>query len=67
MAKKKKQMKKYDVTFYYHTNMTVTVEAENEEEALELAELESTKECYTSQLLEGMQEDDDPDVIESED
>ena len=47
--------------------MTVTVEAENEEEALELAEWESTKECYTSQLLEGMQEDDDPDVVESDD
>ena len=26
-------MKKYDVTFYYHTSVTVTVEAENEKEA----------------------------------
>ena len=67
MAKKKKQTKKYDVTFYYHTNLTVTVEAENEKEALELAEWESTNECYTPQLLEGMQEDDDPDVVESKD
>ena len=28
-------MAKFDVTFYYHTNVTVEVEAENEEEALE--------------------------------
>lgn len=61
------EKKKYDVTFYYHTNLTVTVEAENEKEALEIAEWESTNECYTKQLLEGMQEDDDPDVVECND
>ena len=71
MAKKiiinKPQKKSYDVTFYYHTNLTVKVEAESEEEALELAEAEAMRECYTNQLLEGMQEDNDPDVVESED
>lgn len=36
-----RDMKKYEVTFYYHTNCTVEVEAENEEEALEIAEKQS--------------------------
>ena len=62
MATKKK---KFNVTFYYHTNLTVCVEASDEKEALALAEAESVKECYKNQLLEGMQEDDDPDVVES--
>ena len=61
------EKKKYNVTFYYHTNLTVSVEAESEEEALDLAEAEAMRECYTKQLLEGMQEDGSPDVVESKD
>lgn len=45
---------------YYHTNCTVEIEAENEEEALESA---YCVDC-TDQLLEGLQEDDSPDVEE---
>jgi hypothetical protein len=57
-------MAKYNVTFYYHTNCTVEVEAENETEALKKAESEVTKNEYTEQILWGLQEDDSPDVTE---
>ena len=55
-------MAKFDVTFYYHTSVTVEVEAENEEEALELAEMEVDDEKYNEQLLGNLDEDNDPDV-----
>lgn len=55
---------KYEVTFYYHTNCTVTVEAENEEEALKKAESEVCDSKYEEQIMEGLQEDDSPDVVE---
>lgn len=60
MTKKKKQP--YKVTLYFHTNLSVYVEADNEKEAIELAREKSTKHCYVSALLESMQEDADPDV-----
>lgn len=60
-------MKKYEVTFYYHSNCTVVVEAENEEEALGLAENEVCDSKYEAQIMEGLQEDDDPDVVEIND
>lgn len=63
MAKKKS----YNVTLYYHTNTTVRVEAASEQEAIELARAEVSKECYTKDLLDGMQEDSSPDVNEDED
>ena len=56
------EKKRYNVTFYYHTNLMVSVEAESEEEALALAEAECEKECYTQDLLNGLQEDSSPDV-----
>ena len=59
-------MKKYEVTFYYHTNMVVVVEAENEKQALERAQAESEKECNIPILLAGLERDDDTDIIESE-
>ncbi len=59
-------MKKFEVTLYYHTNCTVTVEAEDEDEALENAYAEVCKEEYTRQILDGLQEDDSPDVTEVE-
>lgn len=58
--------KKFDVTFYYHTNLTITVEAENEEEAKRLAEAEEDNECNVSQLLAGLQHDGATDVYEHE-
>lgn len=60
-------MKKYEVTFYYHTNCTVKVEAENEEEALAIAENKVCDPKYEAQIMEGLQEDDDPDVEEVKD
>ena len=59
-------MKLFEVTFYYHTNCTVKVEAENDREALDLAYLRVCDDKYTEQILEGLQEDDDPDVVEVE-
>lgn len=53
-------MKKYEVTLYYHTNATVVVEAENENDAIEAA----YNKVDNNELLEGMQEDDSPDVEE---
>lgn len=55
-------MAKFNVTFYYHTNVTVEVEAENEEDALEIAEMEVDDEKYNEQILGGLQEDNAPDV-----
>jgi hypothetical protein len=55
-------MAKFDVTFYYHTSVTVEVEAENEEEALELAEMEVDDEKYNEQILGNLDEDNNPDV-----
>lgn len=55
-------MAKFNVTFYYHTNVTVQVEAENEKEALEIAEMEVDDEKYNEQILGGLQEDNAPDV-----
>ena len=57
-------MKKYQVTFYYHTNITVEVEAEDEKEALRKAEIEQCDDKYTDDLLNGLQEDNSPDIEE---
>ena len=62
--KPRSEKKNYNVTFYYHTNVTVKVEAQSEEEALALAESEVTNDCYTNQILEGLQQDSSPDVEE---
>lgn len=71
MAKKiiinKPRKKSYSVTFYYHTNVTVRVEADSKKEALALAESEVEKESYIPQMLEGLVEDSSPDVEEDED
>lgn len=55
-------MKEYNVTFYYHTNLTVKVEANSEEEALEKARDEQCDDKYNYDLLVRMQEDGDPDI-----
>ena len=52
--------KRYKVTLYYNTNVTVEVEAKDEHEAINLAYSESTH--HTQELLDGLQEDGCPDV-----
>ena len=64
--KKKKKMKKFDVTLYYHTNVTVTVKAKDEDEALDLAYNEVYKKKYNEQILSNLDEYDAPDVYEVE-
>lgn len=59
-----KDLKKFEVTLYYHTNVTVEVEAEDEESARDAAYAEVSDEKYTQEILEGLQEDSDPDVVE---
>jgi len=58
--------KKYAVTFYYHTCVTVEVKANNEEEALENAEFEVGKKKYDAQIVHNVQCDAAPDVEEIE-
>ena len=53
-------MKKYEVTVYYHTSATVIVEAEDEDDAIETAYNTVSNE----ELLQNLTEDDDPDVEE---
>ena len=54
--------KKYNVTLYYHTNLTVQVEAESEEAARKAAYTEAEKECHIPELINGLQEDSSPDI-----
>ena len=59
-------MKKYEVTLYYHTNVTVVVEAENEDEAVEMAYDEACDEKYNDEFNMNAVEDGCPDVEEVE-
>lgn len=57
-------MKKYEVTLYYHTSITVEVEAENEQDAINQAYLEAGGSQYDSQFIHNVQSDGAPDVEE---
>lgn len=57
-------MKKYEVTLYYHTSITVEVEAENEQDAIAEAYCEADDSKYDRQLISNVQEDGAPDVEE---
>ena len=57
-------MKKYSVSLYFHTMMTVEVEAENEKAAIRKAYAESDDPKYNEAILRNLQEDDDPSVTE---
>ena len=59
-------MAKFNVTLYYHTNVTVEVEASNEQEARNLAYTKVSDEKYNQQILDGLQEDSAPDVEQVE-
>ena len=48
-------MAKFNVTLYYHTNVTVEVEAENEQEARNLAYAKVDDDKYNEMLLDGLQ------------
>jgi hypothetical protein len=48
-------MAKFNVTLYYHTNVTVEVEAENEHEARNLAYAKVDDDKYNDILLDGLQ------------
>ena len=59
-----KPSRKFEVTLYYHTNVTVEVEADSEDEAIEASYSEVTDDKYIEAILEGLQEDSSPDVKE---
>lgn len=56
--------RKYEVTLYFHTNVTVEVEADDETKAVDAARNESCRDEYAEAILSGLQEDDSPDVNE---
>ena len=53
-------MKKFSVQLYYHSTATIEVEAENENEALNMARERVTDE----EILESLIEDNSPDIEE---
>lgn len=55
-------MAKYTVHFNYHTCVEVTVEANSAQEALEAAHDEVCDAKYDMQILENLEEDNDPEV-----
>ena len=57
-------MKSYKVTLYYHSCLSVMVEAGNEQEAIELAREESNSQESIDTIIEYIIEDDIPDVEE---
>ena len=58
--------RKYRVTLYYHTNVTVEVCADNEKDAVNVARAEVSDDKYAESILEGLQEDGSPDVEETQ-
>lgn len=59
-----KPSRKFEVTLYYHTNVTVEVEADDETKAVDAAMAESCRDEYAEAILSGLQEDDSPDIKE---
>ena len=57
-----KKLKKMDVTLYFHTNVTVTVWAEDDKSAIESARGMLEEPYYKEQIMNGLQEDSAPDV-----
>ena len=60
------KQKYYTVHFGYHTYVNITVKASNAAEALEKAEDELIDSKYNGDLLENIQRDGDPEVINDE-
>ena len=60
-----KKKKRYSVTLYYHTNLTLdAIYADNEQEAIDVARAMSEKAVNQKYILYGLQEDNAPDVEE---
>lgn len=60
-------MTKHRVLFYYHTNVEVVVETPDNATENEIIDAARSKaECgdYTDQIMEGLVEDNSPDVME---
>lgn len=57
-----RKLKNYDVQLYFHSSVHVSVKAHNDEEAIELAR----EYADNDEILNNMQEDDDPDVTEND-
>ncbi len=56
--------KTYTVHFSYYTSIDIEVNADNEDEALELAKSEVSDEKYNQHLLDNLDEACDPEVID---
>lgn len=56
--------KTYTVHFSYYTSIDIEVNADNEDEALELAKSEVSNEKYNQHLLDNLDEACDPEVID---
>lgn len=57
-----KNLKKMNVTLYFHTNVTVTVWAEDNKSAIEKARGMLEEPHYKEQIMNGLQEDSAPDI-----
>ena len=55
-------MARYTVRFNYHTYVEIAVNADNEKEALEKAEVERFDSKYNKDLLANIQQDGDPEI-----
>ena len=60
------ELKKYEVTLYFTTSIEVVVEAENEDKARMLADLEAGDDKYNEEILRNLQTADSSDVVEVE-
>lgn len=55
-------MAKYNVTLYYHTSVTIEVDAEDDYEAIDKAYSKADSKKYNRQLLDNLSEDGEPDA-----
>jgi hypothetical protein len=60
------KQKSYTVHFNYHTYVEITVKASNATEALEKAQDELIDSKYNGDLLENIERDGDPEVVNDE-
>lgn len=60
------KQKSYTVHFNYHTYVNITVNASNAAEALEKAKDEVCDEKYNQDILNNIEEDNDPEITNNE-
>lgn len=56
--------KSYEVSLYFHTNITIKVKAKNRKEALEKAYSIAEEKESIDILVDGLIEDDSPDIVQ---